>query len=199
MSCLRDASIADLCLTRDMVTPFDPRMLQPASYELTFDGSYVYKAQKDQYDSVYYEVGNRRFVAVDDAGPTVLSSEDSDYPWVRLGRGGQHGYELKPFEFYIASSKEYLRIPSDVMSRFEGKSTLGRAGLMVHVTAGYIDPGFEGNLTLEIMNISPWIIVIKDGDKIGQLSFHRMDGHPDKLYGTAGNHYQGQRGATLPR
>jgi dCTP deaminase len=198
MGCLPDKDIRVWCKNWEMISPFDEDLLQPASYELTFDGSFVYGAKSQTTDmsvmgfgkytsqDPYYSVAERGFVR-----------EDKEYePWEKLEGDG---YMMMPGDFFIASSKQMLKIPSMLMARFEGKSTLGRAGLAVHITAGYVDPGFEGTLTLEMKNMAPWPIVITEGDKIGQLSFHSMSSPPEKLYGEAGNHYQGQVGPTLPR
>lgn len=196
MSCLSDRSIR-LYANKRMIEPFDPALLQPASYELTFDASLVYEARQQKNDDFCYYASERKFMFSSDMSLDVCQE---DVPWDEASHDvSSGGVLIFPGNFYIASSREYLRIPSSLMAKFEGKSTLGRAGLMVHITAGYIDPGFEGNLTLEIANVAPWPIVLRDGDKIGQLSFHLMDAVPERVYGTAGNHYQGQKGPTLPR
>jgi deoxycytidine triphosphate deaminase len=179
-----------------MILPFDGALLQPASYELTFDGSLVYVAREQELDDMCYFVKERKFMYASNESQTVFEDNVWEKAPHDLLTGGTI---IFPGKFYIASSKEMLNIPTELMARFEGKSTLGRAGLMVHITAGYIDPGFNGNLTLEIANVAPWPIVICDGAKIGQLSFHVMDQIPERSYGNAGNHYQGQLKATLPR
>lgn len=192
MSCLCDRDIIVEQHDHGIVTPFDRDLVQPASYELTFDGSRVYRAKKLDLGlgsiNCSYSVRDREFDA-------PLEWE----PWEELFGGGLGMHYIMPGEFYIASSVERLAIPHHLMARFEGKSTLGRVGLMVHITAGYIDPGFNGTLTLEIANVAPWPIILQTGDKIGQLSFHKMSGAPSRPYGDAGNHYQGQVGPTLPR
>jgi dCTP deaminase len=197
VSCLHDRAILIRCEKDKLVQPFDIGLVQPASYELTFDASLVYQARDDvKFDDVNYVVKDRQFRFM--SAPV----EEVHYEtlWERAVREvGTGGVLIMPGGFYIASSKEKLKIPSDLMARFEGKSTLGRVGMMVHITAGYIDPGFEGTLTLEIANVAPWPILLQDGDKIGQLSFHKMEAVPTNIYGQAGNHYQGQVGPTLPR
>lgn len=199
MSCLNDIAIGNRCMdSRRMIVPFDNDLLQPASYELTFDASLVFKARKQEHDDMVYDVLDRHFKFC--SAPALRP--DQDELWEVADREvNTGGVLIFPGEFYIASSKETLRIPGDIMARFEGKSTLGRVGMMVHITAGFIDPGFEGTLTLEIANVAPWPILLRDGCKIGQLSFHAMVAAPDTLYGApgAGNHYQGQTGPTLPR
>lgn len=103
-------------------------------------------------------------------------------------------------QFLLGSTVEYFSIPSDISARFEGKSSLGRIGLLTHVTAGFIDPGFEGEITLELTNLSPHIIALRPGMKIGQVCFYKMESSPNRAYGSAnlGSHYQGQRGPTPP-
>lgn len=108
------------------------------------------------------------------------------------------GVVLEPGYFILATSEEYVRIPRMLAARAEGKSSLGRIGLMVHVTAGYIDPGFEGQVTLEIYNCLPRPIILRAGMRIAQLAFFRMSHTPINVYGVTG-HYQGQRGPTESR
>lgn len=108
---------------------------------------------------------------------------------------------LNPQELMLVSTHEVITLGPNIAARFEGKSSLGRLGIMTHVTAGFIDPGFSGQITLELYNVSPWPHDLPIGMKIGQLSFFRLDTPTDKLYGTAaaGSHYQGQRGPTPSR
>ena len=191
MSCLCDNEIELLGCCGVMV-PFLQENVQPASYELTFDGKQIFEARRTS--NAVYDIEERCFIDKDTYEPL-----DPDRVWHRFGSDERFWFDLQPGELYIGSSIERLTIPENVMARFEGKSTLGRAGLMVHMTAGYIDPGFEGNLTLEMMNMAPWPIRLRHGDKIGQLSFHDMSRVPQHTYGECGNHYQGQDGATTPR
>ena len=105
---------------------------------------------------------------------------------------------MSPGDFVLASTFEKLTIPNGLVARFEGKSSLARLGLMTHVTAGFIDPGFNGHITLEMKNlhVNDWILV--PGMKIGQISFEQMLGEAQYPYGHErnGSHYQGQRGPT---
>lgn len=110
----------------------------------------------------------------------------------------ENGVLLNPGDFILATSEEYVRLPKNLAARAEGKSSLGRIGLMVHVTAGYIDPGFEGQVTLEIYNCLPRPIVLRAGMRIAQLAFFRMSRVPIKAYGATG-HYMHQRGPTESR
>ena len=105
-------------------------------------------------------------------------------------------YTLEPNEFILASTNETLNIPSNLCARVEGKSSLGRIGLMVHSTAGFIDPGFKGSVTLELYNLGVRSIVLHKGARVSQVCFMRLDGVPCGVYGDYGNHYQAQDGVT---
>lgn len=108
---------------------------------------------------------------------------------------GSEPFILHPGEFVLGSTLESLKLPNDVAGRIEGKSSLGRLGLLIHSTAGYVDPGWEGNLTLELSNVSPLPITLYYKMKIGQISFTQMTTPVDKPYGSKGlgSHYQGQK------
>ena len=103
----------------------------------------------------------------------------------------------------LGSTLERVALPDDLVARLEGKSSLGRLGLLIHSTAGYVDPGWDGYLTLELSNVANLPITLYPGMKIGQISFFRLTTPAETPYGTAGNKYQGQRGPTaepvLPR
>lgn len=124
---------------------------------------------------------------------------------VIVWRGGEQAYrplpyDLKPGEpVVLATTAETLRVPVTHTGQFAGKSTLGRLGISTHVTAGFIDPGFEGEITLELLNASPVPFRLEPGMKIGQITFQRVEGVVGRPYGTAGNHYQGQVGPTKAR
>ena len=125
-------------------------------------------------------------------------------------RGGQEGltetvvvpegeaFVLHPGQFALGTTLERVALPDDVLGKLEGKSTLGRLGLMIHSTAGYVDPGWDGELTLELSNVATLPIMLWPGMRIGQLSFERMSSPVERPYGSEGlgSHYQGQRGAT---
>jgi dCTP deaminase len=108
---------------------------------------------------------------------------------------------LHPGEFVLGSTRERLALPDDVVARIEGKSSLGRLGLLIHSTAGFIDPGFDGHITLELANVASLPITLYPGMKIGQISFMRMTTAADHPYGSGatGSKYQGQRGPTPSR
>jgi dCTP deaminase len=108
---------------------------------------------------------------------------------------------LHPGEFVLGSSFEQISLPDDLVARIEGKSSLGRLGLLIHSTAGFIDAGFSGHITLELSNVANLPITLYPGMKIGQVSFLRMTTPADVPYGSAkvGSKYQGQRGPTPSR
>ncbi len=108
---------------------------------------------------------------------------------------------LHPGEFVLASTYEVMTLPDDVAGRLEGKSSLGRLGLLTHSTAGFIDPGFSGHVTLELSNVATLPIKLWPGMKIGQLCLFRLSSPAEHPYGSAvyGSRYQGQRGPTQSR
>lgn len=105
---------------------------------------------------------------------------------------------VRPGEFILASTQETVHIPATLVGQVEGKSSWARRGLLVHVTAGFIDPGFQGAITLEIVNLSSVAIYPRVGQRIAQLAVHRLDSRPEYLYGSPqlGSHYQGQATTT---
>ena len=107
-------------------------------------------------------------------------------------------YCLEPGQFILGSTVEWVEIPADLVGRLEGKSSLARLGLVIHSTAGFIDPGFRGNITLELSNVSDRAIWLQSLMPIGQISFTQMTTPAMRPYGTdgLGSHYQGQTGAT---
>ena len=107
-------------------------------------------------------------------------------------------FVLHPGQFALGTTLERIAIPDDILGKLEGKSTLGRLGLMIHSTAGYVDPGWDGELTLELSNVANLPIILHPGMRIGQLSFECMSSPVERPYGCEdlGSHYQGQRGAT---
>lgn len=110
-------------------------------------------------------------------------------------------FVLPPYGFALGATVERVSLPVDVAARFEGKSSIGRLGLLPHVAAGFIDPGFSGWITLELHNVTPCPIVLLPGMKIGQLCFFQLSSPVDIAYGHAGigSRYQGQRGPTTSR
>ena len=110
-------------------------------------------------------------------------------------------FMLHPGEFVLGSTLERITVPDDLVARIEGKSSLGRLGLLIHSTAGFIDAGFDGHITLELSNVASLPITIYPGMKIGQISFVQMTTPADNPYGKGarGSKYQGQRGPTPSR
>ena len=108
---------------------------------------------------------------------------------------------LHPGEFVLGSTFEYVSLPNDIAARLEGKSSLGRLGLLTHSTAGFVDPGFEGHVTLELSNVATLPIKLWPGMKIGQLCFFQLSSPSENPYGSEkyGSRYQGQRGPTASR
>ncbi len=115
-----------------------------------------------------------------------------------LDQGNVSEIELEPGEFILATTSERVKIGNDILGRLEGKSSLARLGLIIHTTAGFIDPGFEGEITLEIANLSNKVITLKSGQPIGQICFEELSSPCERPYGSDGlnSHYQGQSGAT---
>ncbi len=140
--------------------------------------------------SVDLRLGNS-FVEMTTDG--ALPLDDS---WIPTG-----AVVLQPGQCMLATTHETVTLPSWIVGRVEGKSSWGRKFLMVHSTAGFIDPGFSGEITLELKNMSPTIVILQPGCQIAQISFEYLDRPADRPYGHAelGSHYQGQRGATPSR
>lgn len=163
------------------ISPYDEAMLQPASIDVRLDREFrVFE--------------NHRYSHIDPAVEqpelTRVVEPDPGEPFV-----------LHPGEFVLASTLELVSLPDDLAARLEGKSSLGRLGLVTHSTAGFIDPGFEGHITLELSNLAPLPLMLWPGMKVGQLAVTRMTGPAEHPYGSAvrGSRYQGQRGPTASR
>lgn len=110
-------------------------------------------------------------------------------------------FVLHPGEFVLGATYEQVSLPDDVAARLEGKSSLGRLGLLTHSTAGFVDPGFTGHVTLELSNVATLPILLWPGSKIGQLCFFQLSSPAEHPYGSGDNlnRYQGQRGPTASR
>jgi dCTP deaminase len=175
MSVLSDRDIATaLTAGRVKVEPYDPADLQPSSIDLHLDRSFrVFR--------------NNRYPFIDVRAPqpdlTEMLNVADDEPFV-----------LHPGEFVLGQTIEWVELPDDLVARLEGKSSLGRLGLLIHSTAGYVDPGWKGKLTLELSNVANLPIALYFGMKIGQISFFEMSSPVDRPYGSAGlgSKYQGQ-------
>ena len=120
---------------------------------------------------------------------------------VEISEHGDDPFILHPGEFVLGSTYERIAVPNDLVGRVEGKSSLGRLGLLIHSTAGFIDAGFDGHITLELANVASLPITLYPGMKIGQVSFMQMTSPADNPYGSGakGSKYQGQRGPTPSR
>ncbi|OPZ38214.1 MAG: Deoxycytidine triphosphate deaminase [Synergistetes bacterium ADurb.BinA166] len=157
-----------------IVEPFDPECVQPSSYDVALEGHL--------------------------AIPKPYSRIDlrTDEPRDRMVFEKFTEFELHPRQAVLACTQEVVRVPHDLSARVEGKSSLGRLFLSVHITAGVLDAGFEGQVTLEIVNHGPWTIVMWPGMKIAQISFFKMTSVCETPYGSGklGSHYLGQKGPT---
>jgi dCTP deaminase len=180
---LSDRSIKEeLTAGRIVMDPLGEGCIQPASVDIRIDRQIRVFLAPEEYSLVD--------VRTDLDGITRLSEIPDPAPFV-----------LEPRQFILANTIENVELPADIVARLEGKSSLGRLGLMVHATAGYIDPGFKGQLTLEISNVAQARISIFYGMKIGQISFLRLTTPADNPYGSGvlGSKYQGQLGPTPSR
>ena len=163
------------------IDPWDPELVQPASVDLRLGDSF----------RVFH---NHRASAIDLRSPPDNLTEEvlvpTDEPFV-----------IHPGEFCLGRTLEWVELPDDIVARIEGKSSLGRLGLIVHATAGFCDPGWRGTLTLELNNLTRVPIKLYPGLPIAQLSFMTLDRPAQRPYGSPGlgSHYQGQRAATESR
>jgi len=179
---LSDASIREeIAAGRIVIEPFDESCVQPSSVDLHVDSQFrVFANSRYPYIDVRREMPDL----------TELVEVGPDEPFI-----------LHPGEFVLGSTTERVALPDDLVARLEGKSSLGRLGLLIHSTAGYVDPGWNGSLTLELSNVANLPITIYPGMKIGQISFFRLSGPAARPYGSTGTRskYQGQRGPTASR
>jgi dCTP deaminase len=168
-----------------IIQPFRPELTQPASYDVTL--SPEFKAQMKIDDSV----------EVPWLDPQVDNADYFQDIFVPKGSA----FMLEPGAFVLGSTFETIALGANIAARLEGKSSLGRLGLIVHSTAGFIDPGFDGQITLEFSNVGTMPILLWPGMKIGQLCFYRLPEPTTLLYGSraAGSHYQHQAGPTTSR
>lgn len=131
----------------------------------------------------------------------INTSKDVWYTKTYLNDNDPRGFSLMPLQFVLSSTKEYIEVPDDLVARVEGKSTLGRLGLVIHATAGFIDPGFCGNITLELMNWNSVPILLVPDMEIAQICFSPVVGNVRRPYGTngIGSKYQYSKGAIGPK
>ncbi|NMR20062.1 dCTP deaminase [Cellulomonas fimi] len=172
---------AELDTGRVVLDPYEPAMIQPSSIDVRLD-------------KFFRLFDNHKYAVIDPSQDqpelTRLVEVDPAEPFI-----------LHPGEFVLGSTYEAVTLPDDVAARLEGKSSLGRLGLLTHSTAGFIDPGFTGHVTLELSNVATLPITLWPGMKIGQLCFFRLSSASEFPYGSAqyGSRYQGQRGPTASR
>jgi dCTP deaminase len=169
---------AEIEAGRIVIDPYVPEAVQPSSVDLHLDNRFrVFRNSRYPYIDVREEQPEL----------TELVQIVDDEPFI-----------LHPGEFVLGSTLERVALPDDVVARLEGKSSLGRLGLLIHSTAGYVDPGWDGNLTLELSNVANLPITLYDGMRIGQISFQRMSSPVEVAYGDPklGSRYRGQRDPT---
>ena len=166
---------------RIVIDPFDERLIQPSSIDVRVDSSF----------RVFH---NNRYPFID-----VRKRQEDLTELVEIA--DETPFVLHPGEFVLGSTLERVTLPDDLVARLEGKSSLGRLGLLIHSTAGFIDPGWDGHVTLELSNVANLPITIYYGMKIGQLSFMQLTEPASAPYGSTGlgSKYQGQRGPTPSR
>jgi dCTP deaminase len=166
---------------RIVIDPLDESCIQPSSVDIHLD----------RFFRVFL---NHSYPVID------LKEEQEDLTELVEIKEDQ-AFILHPGEFVLGSTSERVTLPDDLVARIEGKSSLGRLGLLVHATAGFIDAGFDGHLTLELSNVANLPITLYPGMKTGQISFLQMTTAADNPYGSAsmGSKYQGQRGPTPSR
>lgn len=161
-----------------LLDPFDPEMVQPASIDMKLGSSFRLLGRS--------------------LGPVIDPLKPHTYPAPKNYEGV---FDLQPGMLALATTVETVTVPDDLLGRFDGKSSLARLGLLTHVTAGFIDPGFRGPITLELYNLALSTIRLTPGMAIGQLSFETMDAPAVRPYGSEGlgSKYQNQDGPTLSK
>ncbi|MEN9741941.1 MAG: hypothetical protein RIR66_897 [Actinomycetota bacterium] len=161
--------------------PYDVAMVQPSSIDVRLD-------------RFFRVFENHRYPHID---PSTEQAELTR----EVATVGDEPFVLHPGEFVLGSTYEVVTLPNDIAARLEGKSSLGRLGLLTHSTAGFIDPGFSGHVTLELANVATLPILLYPGMKIGQVCFFRMTSESEHPYGSSvyGSRYHGQRGPTPSR
>ncbi|MGP7961483.1 dCTP deaminase [Sanguibacter sp. A247] len=172
---------AELDASRVVLDPYDPALIQPSSIDVRLD----------RYFRLF---DNHRYPHIDP------STEQPDLTRL-VETPANEPFVLHPGEFVLGATYEQVTLPDDIAARLEGKSSLGRLGLLTHSTAGFIDPGFSGHVTLELSNVATLPIMLWPGMKIGQLCFFRLSTPAEHPYGSSvyGSRYQGQRGPTASR
>ena len=172
---------AEIAANRVGVEPFDEAMIQPSSVDVRLD-------------KFFRVFENHKYSVIDP------STEQAELTREVIAEGDEP-FILHPGEFVLASTYEVITLPDDIAGRLEGKSSLGRLGLLTHSTAGFIDPGFSGHITLELSNVANLPVKLFAGMKIGQLCLIKLSSPAEHPYGSEkyGSRYQGQRGPTPSR
>jgi dCTP deaminase len=172
---------AEIAANRVGVEPFDEAMIQPSSVDVRLD-------------KFFRVFENHKYSVIDP------STEQGELTREVIAEGDEP-FILHPGEFVLASTYEVITLPDDIAGRLEGKSSLGRLGLLTHSTAGFIDPGFSGHITLELSNVANLPVKLFPGMKIGQLCLIKLSSPAEHPYGSEkyGSRYQGQRGPTASR
>jgi len=181
---LSDRTVREqLAAGRIVVEPLDESLIQPSSIDVRM--------------SNLFRVFRNHTAGIIDVKRDMTSLTEL----IEMPEDGSEPFMLHPGEFALGSTMERIALPDDLVARIEGKSSLGRLGLLIHSTAGFIDAGFDGHVTLELANVASLPITLYPGMKIGQVSFMRMTTPADKPYGkgATGSKYQGQRGPTPSR
>ena len=166
---------------RIVVEPLGEGCIQPASIDVHLDRQLL-----------VFRNSRRAFIDVEEEQRDLTEMVEIE---------GDTPFMLHPGEFVLGSTLEHVELPGDLVARLEGKSSLGRIGLLIHSTAGYVDPGWKGHLTLELSNVSNLPVTLYFGMKIGQISYARLTTPADNLYGSPvlGSKYQGQTSPTASR
>ena len=172
---------AEIAAGRVAVEPFEEAMIQPSSVDVRLD-------------KFFRVFENHKYSVIDP------STEQAELTREVIAEGDEP-FILHPGEFVLASTYEVITLPDDIAGRLEGKSSLGRLGLLTHSTAGFIDPGFSGHITLELSNVANLPVKLFPGMKIGQLCLIKLSSPAEHPYGSEkyGSRYQGQRGPTASR
>jgi len=166
---------------RLVISPFNPELVQPSSVDVRLDRVFCTFKR-----GILGILDTKK--AVDDLMETIEVPPDGSFA-------------VPPREFILGTTLESVTLPDDIVGRLEGRSSLGRLGIVIHSTAGYVDPGFSGQLTLEISNLSPVPVILYPGTRIAQISFLQMSTAAERPYSAEGmgSKYQGQRGPTPSR
>lgn len=182
MTVLCDLTI-DSCVKNGMlgIEPYDPQHVQAASVDLTLSGEFA-------------------VFPVPGMGDAVVDPRKGDVSLERRSRREGEAFRLEPKQFVLGSTIERVRVPANMMAQVWGRSSIGRLGVCVHVTAGYIDPGFEGEITLELANLGPRAVLLYPTMRIAQIAFYWLDAPAFLPYGKGRfSKYQEQAGPTASK